>query len=1056
MKSQVNLFRDLLKKSKSANAIQALLATKLSIENVKTNLAADLNWTVPASRPISTTLDSVGRTVVSSLGEKPAYLVANGTDRDFAVLSKTSGIPVAPFRGIKVNAKIRSLKGPRPKIVVVEFDRERRRIGELTLNADSKVRAQFLKETCYILPTIRLAGQSDVLIEWFVLLGEEQELNSGDGRVLSWTSASPASDDNGLDDMRKEIAGAVNALDRVCTQLSEVQFTSDLLAPREETSDSGMGALAEARESTLRKTLTELAIALPSSNGSHHYHSIPLTIAIVTDEYMYNFYKDVFRSTLYLSPDNWKETLENNTVDLFLYVTAWKGLYGEEWKGVKFREKPKAAFEGIIEYCNNAEIPTVFQSIEDPSNFEYFLPIARSFDYVFTSDSDSIASYRSELKHDNVFYGEYGANPLVNNPIGSMRTNFNRGLFAGSYPERYPERCKDMETVFDSIPDRQDHLLILDRNYLADGYDYPDRFAQSTIGPVRHDVLQKMHKLYRYSFNFNSIKSSPTMCAMRVYELQAQGKSIISNYARSVFNRFPNIRIIAHPTHIQELSGEGGLSHLEEQFLANESLADVMINANGFEVAGRMVSEVGLPKADERSSRILVVSSLTAKELEAQIGGSKHVSFDCVTESELSAAPDLLESYGYVTYFSGSKAYSTVYLAEKLSAFIYTDSEFVTQQDVYASTETSTDHEYCREASDRSCTLVSTAHSDALDFVLGRVPRIEGKGYCSSSIEIGGRELVAGMRNERLSDPILTVIVPVFNNGRFLLSKCLPSLKRNKCWSRLKVLLVDDGSTDGSTNDICCRLAKLYDNVEYFSFGDGGSGSASRPRNKGVEKSDTELVTFLDPDNEISPGGYDYLLDEFSRANSGSQICDFVSGYQVKVAETVKITGRHADGQPKQVSNPVDAFFKAGKFPVVSTQAAVIRRDMLIENEITFIEGAAGQDTLYGWQVLACAKNPVFVDQAFLVYYSERDDSVTNAVGASYFEKSFKLEKAQVPLLKSLGVFETYREGQFRNFFKNWYLKKFEFVPKHERQDSAAFLVKIADLYQIDASIPKS
>src|SRR5699024_7551508 len=41
-----------------------------------------------------------------------------------------------------------------------------------------------------------------------------------------------------------------------------------------------------------------------------------------------------------------------------------------------------------------------------------------------------------------------------------------------------------------------------------------------------------------------------------------------------------------------------------------------------------------------------------------------------------------------------------------------------------------------------------------------------------------------------------------------------------------------------------------------------GSGSASRPRNIGVELSNTNLITFLDPDNEAIDDGYSILLNE--------------------------------------------------------------------------------------------------------------------------------------------------------------------------------------------------
>ena len=66
----------------------------------------------------------------------------------------------------------------------------------------------------------------------------------------------------------------------------------------------------------------------------------------------------------------------------------------------------------------------------------------------------------------------------------------------------------------------------------------------------------------------------------------------------------------------------------------------------------------------------------------------------------------------------------------------------------------------------------------------------------------------------------------------------------------MTVYLIDDGSTDENTIKIINKLANRYDNVKTFFFGDGGSGSAARPRNKGVEISTEPYITYLDPDNE--------------------------------------------------------------------------------------------------------------------------------------------------------------------------------------------------------------
>lgn len=252
--------------------------------------------------------------------------------------------------------------------------------------------------------------------------------------------------------------------------------------------------------------LLEEAHAIPDSSGSEYFIKHDFRVGVIGDVYMYNFYKDVFTTVYYLSPDNYQNILKKG-LDIVIYTTCWKGIDNEEWRGIKFREKPKKALNEIIKYAQQHKIKTVFQTIEDPSNFEYFLPVAEKFDYILTTDIDCIERYKEALGHDRVYFGEYGVNPQLNNPIGSRRKIRNAAFFAGSYPKRYKERCDDMEIIFDSIIDSGGELLIADRNFGVDSEDlvYPERFRSSVLPPVQHTVLQKLHKLFRYNLNFNSI-----------------------------------------------------------------------------------------------------------------------------------------------------------------------------------------------------------------------------------------------------------------------------------------------------------------------------------------------------------------------------------------------------------------------------------------------------------------------------------------------------------------------------------------------------------------------
>lgn len=1020
-------------------------------------------WSATTQGVISYSVTRDLKTELTSTRTDAVYLVNNGTGSDFNHLRRGHGAPVRPRMKYLVECDIEVSRGT-IHTVVIEFDDQGNRLADRKIPNGVAVEFTVGPKTANVLWCLRLAGKAKGTVDRLTI--QELGIAATDApcRLKLLDAAAievspPPTHDDPVAGLRYE-AGRLRMISaeiarHVAVFEAPPGGTSALAWGDHESLDRVRRVSAQ-RERLSRNLLREMAKSLPRSNGSHHYKPIDLSVGIITDEYMYNYYRNVFANTVYLSPETWDQSVNECPLDLVLYVTCWKGMAGEDWRGIKYRERPMEALADILDYANERGIPTAFQSIEDPSNYEHFLPIAEKFGYVFTTDEECVSRYIKDLGHQRVAFGEYGVNPLLNNPLGAFRHDIKQALFAGSYPERYPERCRDMSIVFDSLAKRANSLVIVDRNYDTPGFDFPAKYEPYILGPFSHDELQSVHKLFRYSLNFNSITQSPTMCAMRVYELQAQGKPLISNYARSVFNRFPDVRIITAETSGEEFFLES--QYHDENRKAMKAVDRMMTDRTAYSVVSRMTAAMGLAVAESRSNDILVVGTGDEEALRSILQRQSHPRWTLCMKAEVSSlselfTEDILDAFGYVAFMDSAYPYDVDYLESRLNCFKFVDADFVTQASRLKD-QTHVEgpaHEYIGVCEDINVTLFTTAAGSLLSALAQGHRQLTGTGYATDPYRVGYADFAAQQEAATPAigelSPILTVVVPVHNNGRFLAGKCFPSIMRNRRWRDFEVLLVDDGSTDEETIATCEEYASIYPNVAFHRFQDGGSGSASRPRNLGIELARSQLITFLDPDNEISPGGYDTLLDVFEESGGHHEGVEFVSGYQLKVGSGLVTTGQHADVRASVVTDFDRRFFSRGTFPVVSTQAAVISIELLRNKGIRFVQEAVGQDTLFGWELLFNAQKGVFTDAAHLVYYADRAGSVTNIVTVDYFRKCLTLERAQVKILKDAGQFDNYMREHFGNFVRNWYLRKLDSVPLDTRREARDVLRTIVSLY---------
>lgn len=116
---------------------------------------------------------------------------------------------------------------------------------------------------------------------------------------------------------------------------------------------------------------------------------------------------------------------------------------------------------------------------------------------------------------------------------------------------------------------------------------------------------------------------------------------------------------------------------------------------------------------------------------------------------------------------------------------------------------------------------------------------------------------------------LISVIVPVYNVALYL-EKCVNSIIA-QTYNNLEILLVDDGSTDGS-GDICNRFAEQDSRIVVLHQKNKGLSAA---RNVGLSASSGSLVSFVDSDDYLEATMLETLHSALSDNNAEMSMCSF-------------------------------------------------------------------------------------------------------------------------------------------------------------------------------------
>ena len=114
---------------------------------------------------------------------------------------------------------------------------------------------------------------------------------------------------------------------------------------------------------------------------------------------------------------------------------------------------------------------------------------------------------------------------------------------------------------------------------------------------------------------------------------------------------------------------------------------------------------------------------------------------------------------------------------------------------------------------------------------------------------IGALGTVLRWKGDRaMTDGLVSTVIPVFNRGGMLREAVRSVL--NQSWPSIEVVIVDDGSTDGTAEAAAALAGDNVEKVRVVTQANGGVGAA---RQAGLEATSGEFVQFLDSDDLLLP-----------------------------------------------------------------------------------------------------------------------------------------------------------------------------------------------------------
>ena len=257
---------------------------------------------------------------------------------------------------------------------------------------------------------------------------------------------------------------------------------------------------------------------------------------------------------------------------------------------------------------------------------------------------------------------------------------------------------------------------------------------------------------------------------------------------------------------------------------------------------------------------------------------------------------------------------------------------------------------------------------------------------------------------------MVSVIIPVYNREKEL-PDCFRSLE-NQTYRDYEVILVDDGSTDG-TAALCQSQVAKDDRYRFYSIAHQGVSAA---RNEALEHASGNLIFFLDSDDEIHPLLIETLAEALENSDATMGAAHRIAVLDRHWQHLGQLIAKHpGPGKTEYRSNEaaLEAMF-CDRSPLNMMGGVMIKRDVIGDTRFA-TDIHISEDFYFNYQNLIKGGAAIYIQQQWY-YIRMHPNRSTSDYYFSGFHTRFCRRKLVWESEEALGRQE-YADRQKRNAF---------------------------------------